>query len=76
MSVNLWYEQHTDDIFFYQKPNGKDVPFIIGIQTKWMLENMVKLSHNSLIAMDSTFSTNKYGVSVMLMIDLALSFEL
>ena len=71
MSVNLWYQNHKDDIFFYQKPNGGDVPFIIGIQIKWMLETMVKLSHNNLIAMDSTFNTNKYGVSVMSMIDLA-----
>lgn len=29
----------------------------------------MKLSHNSLIAMDSTFSTNKYEVSWMSMID-------
>ena len=70
MSVNLWYQKHQDDFFFYQKPNGGDVPFIVGIQTKWMLETMVKLSQNSLIAMDSTFNTNKYGVSVMSLIDL------
>lgn len=38
-----------------------EVLFIIEIQIKWMLETMVKLSHNSLIAMDSTFNTNKYG---------------
>ena len=70
MSVNLWYRKHQNDFFFYQKPNGGDVPFIIGIQTKWMLETMVKLSNNSLIAMDSTFNMNKYGVSVLRMIDL------
>jgi hypothetical protein len=69
-SVNLWYEKHKDDFFFYQKPNGGDVPFIAGIQTKWMLDTMVRLSHNSIIAMDSTFNTNKYGVSVLSMIDL------
>ena len=70
MSVNLWYRKHQNDFFFYQKPNGGDVPFIIGIQMKWMLETMVKLSNNSLIAMDSTFNMNKYGVSVLRMIDL------
>ena len=63
-------------IFFYQNPNGGDIPFIIGIETKWMLEKMVKLSHNSLISMASTLNTNKYMVSLMSMIDLALSFEL
>jgi len=76
MSVNLWYQKQQEDFFFYQKPNGADVPFIIGIQTKWMLETMVKLSHNSLLAMDSTFSTNKYGVSLISMIHLVCSFEL
>jgi hypothetical protein len=70
MSMNLWYQKHQDDFFFYQKPNGGDVPFIAGIQTPWMLETMVKLSHNSLIAMDSTFNTNKYGVIMFPMIDL------
>ena len=65
MSVNLWHQKQPDDFFFFQKPNGPDVPFIIGIQTKWMLETMVKLSHDSLIGMDSTFSTNKYGVKLI-----------
>ena len=31
ISVNLWYRKHQNDSFFYQKPNGGDVPFIIGI---------------------------------------------
>ena len=69
MSVNIWYQKHREDFFFYQKPNGAAVPFIMGIQTKWMLDRMVKLSHNSLIAMESTSSTNMYRVSWMSMID-------
>ena len=76
MSVNLWYQKHREYFFFYQKPNGAVVPFIMRIQTKWMLERMVKLSHNSLIAMDSTFSTNKYGVSWKSMIDSTYVFKL
>ena len=63
MGVNLWYQKGPKYFFFYQKPNGPGVPFIMGTQTKWMLDTMFKLSHNSIIAMDSTFSTNKYGVS-------------
>ena len=69
MTINIWYQKHREDFFFYQKPNGAAVPFIMGIQTKWMLDRMVKLSNNSLIAMDLTFNTNKYGVSWMSMID-------
>ena len=68
MSVNLWHQKWPKDFFFYQNPNGLGVPFIIGTQTNWMLDTMVKLSHNRIIFMDSTFSTNKYGVSWMPMI--------
>jgi len=69
ISVNLWYQQDPNSFFFYQTPHGDEMPFIIGIQTEWMLHNMVKYAHNSIIAMDSTFSTNKYGVSIHLEID-------
>jgi len=70
MSVNLWYKKHQDDFFFYQKPNGGEIPFIVRIQTKWMLDTMVKILNNIIIAMDSTFNTNIYGLHVLKMIDL------
>ncbi|GLJ35915.1 hypothetical protein SUGI_0720590 [Cryptomeria japonica] len=61
-SVCLWHEEEKDNFFYYKTPNNEEnVPFIIGIQTPWMREMMVKHSHNSIIAMDSTFSTKKYG---------------
>ena len=68
MSVSIWYQKCKEDFLFFQKPNDASVPFIIGIQMKWMLGTMVKLCHNNLIAMDSTFSTNKYGVCVFPMV--------
>ncbi|GLJ43564.1 hypothetical protein SUGI_0906370 [Cryptomeria japonica] len=33
----------------------------MGIQTAWMLDMMVRFLHDSIILMDSTFTTNKYG---------------
>eukprot|EP01018_Ginkgo_biloba_P008983 Gb_03895 [translate_table: standard] len=42
--------------------------FIIGLETPWMRKMMVKFSHNRLISMDSTFSTNKYGYQLYTMI--------
>ncbi|GLJ32386.1 hypothetical protein SUGI_0651760 [Cryptomeria japonica] len=33
----------------------------MGIQTSWMLDMIVRFSHDSIISMDSTFATNKYG---------------
>eukprot|EP01018_Ginkgo_biloba_P039052 Gb_05315 [translate_table: standard] len=34
-------------------------PFILGIQSIWQLEHMVKFGKNNFIATDSTFETNK-----------------
>ena len=31
MSVNLWYKKHQEKIFFYQKSNGGEFPFIARI---------------------------------------------
>ena len=33
ISVNIWYQNNREDFFFYQKPNGVDAPFTMGIQT-------------------------------------------
>ncbi|GLJ51667.1 hypothetical protein SUGI_1097960 [Cryptomeria japonica] len=46
--------------FFFQQPQGPDTPFIMGIQTYWILDMMVRFSHDLVILMDSTFATNKY----------------
>ena len=66
-SVECWYNDSPESFFFYQKQDViQNIPFIIGIQTKWMCSMMIKHSHNNVISMDSTFSTNKYGVSTYL----------
>ena len=63
MTVDCWVHECLESLFFYQQQDlVKNIPFIVGIQTKWMLSMMVKHSHNNVISMDSTFSTNKYGV--------------
>ena len=67
--MNLRYQQDPNSLFFYQIPHGDEISFIIGIQIDWMLHNIVKYAHNNIIAMDSTFITNKYGVSIHLEID-------
>lgn len=67
LSVECWYNQCPENFFFFQKQDvGENVPFMIGIQTPWMRSIMVKHSHNNVMSMDSTFSTNKYGVSTYL----------
>ena len=65
MSVDCWVSECPESFFFYQQQDVvRNIPFIIGIQTKWMLSMMVKYSHNNMLSMDSTFSTNKYGVNI------------
>ncbi|GLJ48535.1 hypothetical protein SUGI_1023970 [Cryptomeria japonica] len=44
-----------------RQPQGADRPFVMGIQTAWMLDMMVRFSHDSIISVGSTFATNKYG---------------
>ena len=67
-SVDCWYNQYSEKFFFYKQQDVVQyVPFIIGIQTSWMCSMMVKYSHNNVISMDSTFSTNKYGMITYLL---------
>eukprot|EP01018_Ginkgo_biloba_P032619 Gb_20521 [translate_table: standard] len=44
-------------VFFYQDMLNNQ-PFILGIQSTWQLEQMVKFGKNNLIGTDSTFGTN------------------
>ncbi|GLJ37552.1 hypothetical protein SUGI_0763180 [Cryptomeria japonica] len=60
-SILEWKKQDEANFFFFQQPQGADRPFIMGIQTAWMLDMMVRFLHDSIISMDSTFATNKYG---------------
>eukprot|EP01018_Ginkgo_biloba_P001591 Gb_21672 [translate_table: standard] len=69
ISIDLWVKERPDDFFYYKCANeSQGIPFIIGIQTLWMRKMMVKYSHESLISMDATFSTNKYGILYTLMV--------
>ncbi|GLJ53155.1 hypothetical protein SUGI_1132770 [Cryptomeria japonica] len=61
-SILEWKKQEAN-FFFFQQPQGVDRPSIMGIQMAWMLDMMVRFSHDSIISMDSTFTTNKYEQS-------------
>ncbi|MCO5587623.1 hypothetical protein L7F22_041572 [Adiantum nelumboides] len=61
ISVHNWVADNIAHTFYYQPMNGSDDDaFILGIQTRWQLEMFSKYGHNSLLAMDATFGTNKY----------------
>ena len=66
LSVRMWVESNTNSVFYY-KEIGKvglgslhpeNVPFVLGIQTPWKSEMMLKFGHNSGVAIDATFETS------------------
>ncbi|KAL3746688.1 hypothetical protein ACJRO7_015616 [Eucalyptus globulus] len=57
-SVKIWVRRHQKYVFFYQERTDTE-PFIMGIQTKWQLEQMLHYGRNGSIAMHSSFGRNK-----------------
>ncbi|KAK9021079.1 hypothetical protein V6N11_011084 [Hibiscus sabdariffa] len=57
-SIRMWVERNKKSIFFYQDTSETD-PFILGIQTEWQLQQMVRFGHRSLVAADSTFGIKR-----------------
>lgn len=60
-SIRMWVEKNTKSVFFYQDSTETD-PFILGIQTEWQLQRMIRFSHQSILACDSSFGINKLKV--------------
>ncbi|KAF9608541.1 hypothetical protein IFM89_009907 [Coptis chinensis] len=58
VSIEMWADEHESDIFFREDYSDSE-PFILGIQTEWQLQQMIKFGDNSLMAYDSRFGTNK-----------------
>lgn len=69
-SIRLWVERNKKSILFYQDTSETD-PFILGIQTEWQLQQMIRFGHRSLIAADSTFGIKKlkYPLCTLLVFD-------
>ena len=69
-SVRMWVQKNPDKVFHYTETNktspvqvqgqlnGDNIPFTIGIQTKWQREMMAKHGHGGGISIDATFGTN------------------
>ncbi|XP_057953317.1 uncharacterized protein LOC131147774 [Malania oleifera] len=69
-SIRMWVERTKKSIFFYQDSSETE-PFILGIQTEWQLQQMIRFGHRSLIAADSTFGIKrlKYPLCTLLVFD-------
>ncbi|XP_057981462.1 uncharacterized protein LOC131166868 [Malania oleifera] len=58
VSISLWVENHQSHVFFFEDFSNSD-PFVLGIQTEWQLQQMIRFGNRSLLASDSRFGTNK-----------------
>ncbi|KAB1669236.1 hypothetical protein ES319_1Z063200v1 [Gossypium barbadense] len=69
-SIRMWVERSKKSIFFYQDTSKMD-PFILGIQTEWQLQQMVRFGRHNLVAADSTFGIKKlkYPLCTLLVFD-------
>ncbi|KAK2983122.1 hypothetical protein RJ640_022594 [Escallonia rubra] len=57
-SVKMWVQRHHKHVFFFQENSGSG-PFIIGIQTDWQLQQMLRYGHNGTVASHSSFGLKK-----------------
>ena len=70
INVRMWTLEHLDIVFFYQEHSlmdlnystQNDVPFTLGIQTKWQLEMMAKFGHKNALSIDATFGTSQIHI--------------
>lgn len=69
-SIRMWVERNKKSIFFYQDTSETN-SFVLGIQTEWQLQQMIRFGHRSLVAADSTFGIKrlKYPLYTLLVFD-------
>ncbi|PON65595.1 Zinc finger, SWIM-type [Parasponia andersonii] len=69
-SVNMWVQRHHKHAFYFQSNSGLE-PFILGIQTDWQLQQMLRYGHNGSMAFHSIFGLKrlKYPLCTLLVFD-------
>ncbi|KAK9095881.1 hypothetical protein Sjap_021378 [Stephania japonica] len=70
VSIEMWAEKHESDIFIYEEFSDSE-PFVLGIQTEWQLQQMIRFGNQSLLASDSRLGAGKlkYPVHSLLVFD-------
>ncbi|KAA3476811.1 Arrestin-C [Gossypium australe] len=69
-SVKIWVQRHQKHVFYFQDASASE-PFILGIQTDWQLQQMLRHGQNGSVASHSTFGSKKlkYPLSTLLVFD-------
>ena len=53
-SVKIWVENHRSKVFYYQGSSDTDA-FILGIQTEWQLQQMIRFGNHNLFCVGFKF---------------------
>jgi len=69
-SIRMWVDRNKKSVFFYQDSTETDA-FILGIQTEWQCQQMMRFGHQSLLASHSSFGVSKlkYPLHTLLVFD-------
>lgn len=62
-SVKMWAQRHHKNVFYFQESTGSE-PFILGIQTDWQLQQLLRYGHSGLLASHSTSGSKKLKVAI------------
>lgn len=60
-SVMIWVQRHRKHVFHLQEKSGSE-PFILGIQSDWQLQKMLRYGHNASIAFHSAYNSKTFEV--------------
>ncbi|XP_059641485.1 uncharacterized protein LOC132283540 [Cornus florida] len=58
-SVKMWVQRHQKHVFFFQENSGPE-PFVLGLQTDWQLQQMLRNGQNGSVAFHSGFGSKKF----------------
>lgn len=58
-SVMIWVQRHHKHVFHFQENSGSE-PLILGIQSDWQLQKMLRYGHNASIAFHSAYNSKKF----------------
>ncbi|KAM0850107.1 hypothetical protein ACQ4PT_053302 [Festuca glaucescens] len=69
-SVRMWADRNKKSVFFHQEATETDT-FVLGIQTEWQLQQMIRFGHRSILASHSSFGVSKlkYPLHTVLVFD-------
>ena len=71
VSLRMWKDENIKRVFYYQEHSLMNMnlkeqqnnSFVLGFQTEWQFQMMLKFGHKGPLAIDATFGTSHSRVS-------------